>query len=65
MPIYSYKVTTRTNGKVSGRVKAQDMEDAKAQILNKVTDFHHGEITNLRNQKLAEKQWNKLHGDNS
>lgn len=61
--IYSFKA----NGggcRVSGRVCATDMRDATAQVIEIVKGYGqmNVNVSELRNQALAMKQWQEKHG---
>lgn len=63
--IYSFKVSA-IGARCTGRICAESVEDAINQVTEFVKDFGYKnarcKLTELKNQKLAMKQWQEKHG---
>lgn len=64
--IYSFKIGT-TGVRCIGRICAEDMGDATNQVAKIIDDFGYDkanvQLTELKNQKLAMKQWQEKHSN--
>lgn len=63
--IYSFKVSA-TGARCTGRICAESMDGAINQATKIIKDFGYKnaniQLTELKNQKLAMKQWQEKHG---